>query len=186
MTPPLMTLDIRSRQKWRAWLARNHAVSPGVWLVFQKSHTGTPSIPYEDAVCEALCFGWIDSLIKRVDGDRYVRKFTPRRPGSRWSSLNRRRWARLEKAGLLAAPGRAAAPARRTYEQRPRLPELPAYVAAALKRNRAAWRFFQGLAPTYRRHFVGWIHTARGLDTRERRLRESIALLAEGRKLGLK
>ena len=182
----LITLDIRTRQTWRAWLAKHHAVSPGVWLVFHKNHTGKPSVPYDDAVCEAICFGWIDSLIKRVDDDRYLRKFTPRRPGSRWSDLNRRRWAGLEKAGLLAAPGRAAAPTRKTYEQRPRLPELPADVAAAFKRNPKAWRFFQELAPTYRRHFVGWIHTAKRADTRERRLRESIELLAAGKKLGLR
>ena len=95
------TLDIRRRAEWRAWLRENHASSPGVWLVFHKNHTGVESIPYEDSVREALCFGWIDGLIKRLDEERYARKFAPRRPGSRWSDINRRRWAALRKAGTL-------------------------------------------------------------------------------------
>lgn len=186
MTPRLDTLDIRSRVKWRAWLGRHHASSPGVWLQFHKKHAGVESIPYEDAVCEALCFGWIDSLIKRLDADRYVRMFTPRQSDSRWSDLNRRRWAALKKAGLLAAPGLDAAPSGNTYQPRPRIPDLPGYIANEFKRNPDAWRSFRGLAPTYRRQFVGWIHTARRPETRAKRLRESVALLAAGKKLGLK
>jgi uncharacterized protein YdeI (YjbR/CyaY-like superfamily) len=186
VTPDLVRVDIRTRRGWRAWLAKHHASSPGAWLVFHKNHTGVTSIPYEDAVREALCFGWIDSLIKRLDRDRYLRKFTPRQPDSRWSGLNRRRWVALKKAGRLAAPGLAAGPSGKTYEQRPTLPDLPAYVSRALKDNPNAWRFFQELAPTYRRQFVGWIHTAKRPGTREKRLRESIELLAARRKLGLR
>src|SRR6059036_1422314 len=77
MTAELMTLQVRSRREWRAWLAKHHTSSPGVWLVFYKAHTGVKSIRYEDTVCEALCFGWIDSLIKRLDDDRYALKVTP-------------------------------------------------------------------------------------------------------------
>jgi uncharacterized protein YdeI (YjbR/CyaY-like superfamily) len=186
MTAELMTLEIRSRQQWRTWLGKHHASSAGVWLVFFKDHTGVKSIPYEDSVLEALCFGWIDSLIKRLDDERYVRKFTPRKPASKWSESNRTRWAALESAGLLTAAGRAAAPTGNTYAARQAIPELPPYIERALKPNPKAWRFFQELAPTYRRHFVGWIHTARQPETREKRIRESIALLAAGRKLGLK
>ncbi len=69
MTAELMTLQVRSRRQWRAWLAKHHMSSPGVWLVFHKAHTGVKSIPYEDTVREALCFGWIDSLIKRLDDE---------------------------------------------------------------------------------------------------------------------
>src|SRR5216117_325396 len=85
MAPDLVLLDLRNRRPWRAWLTRNHASSPGVWLVFHKDHTGVKSIEYEDSVREALCFGWIDSLIKRLDDDRYAHKFTPRQPASKWS-----------------------------------------------------------------------------------------------------
>ncbi|HEY2955132.1 MAG TPA: YdeI/OmpD-associated family protein [Candidatus Eisenbacteria bacterium] len=186
MTRDLVTLDLRSRQQWRAWLAKHHASSRGIWLVFHKDHTGVTSLRYEDAVREALCFGWVDSLIKRLDEDRYARKITPRKPTSKWSDINRKRWAELEAAGLLMPPGLAASPTGRRYAPHPAIPDLPAYIARALRANPKAWSFFQELAPTHRHRFVAWIHTAKRLETRERRIRESIKLLAAGRKLGLK
>ena len=87
----LITIDVRTRQEWRAWLAKHHASCPGIWLVRHKAHSGVESMPYEHVVREALCFGWIDSLIKRLDDDRYVIKVTPRKPESKWSTINRRR-----------------------------------------------------------------------------------------------
>jgi uncharacterized protein YdeI (YjbR/CyaY-like superfamily) len=186
MPNELALLEIRDRDRWHSWLEKHHASSPGVWLVFQKSHTATRSIGYEDSVREALCFGWIDSLVKRLDDDRYARKFTPRQPASKWSELNRRRWSELQAAGLLATPGLAAAPTSNAYDPRREVPELPGYIADAFRRNSKAWTFFRTLAPTYRRHFVLWIHTAKRPETRERRVQESIALLARGQKLGLK
>jgi uncharacterized protein YdeI (YjbR/CyaY-like superfamily) len=186
MTTKLMTLEVRNRQQWRTWLQRHHGSSPGVWLVFYKGHTPVKSMPLEDSVREALCFGWIDSLVKRLDDDRYVVKFTPRRPTSKWSDINRKRWKELQAAGLLTPAGLAAAPTGNTYAPKPAIPKLPAYFVTALRANPKAWRFFQELAPTYRRHFVGWIHTAKRPETREKRLRESIALLAVREKLGLK
>ena len=186
MVAELPILDLRTRSPWRAWLAKNHGSSLGIWLVRYKQHTGVKSMPYEDVVREALCFGWIDSLIKRLDDDRYAIKVTPRKSTSRWSDINRKRWAELKAAGLLAASGLAAAPTGNRYVAHPRIPDLPGYIANAFQADPMAWRHFQGLAPTYRRHFVGWIHTARRPETRERRIRESIALLAAGKKLGLK
>ena len=186
MAPELETLRVTSRRQWRAWLAKHHASSPGVWLVFYKAHTGVKSIPYEDVVREALCFGWIDSLIKRLDEDRYAFKVTPRKATSKWSAINRKRWTELEAAGLLTPAGLAASPTSNTYPPKPAIPELPGYIAKALKANPAAWKFFRELAPTYRRDFVVWIHIAKRPETRDRRIRESIALLAAGKKLGLK
>ena len=141
---------------------------------------------YEDLVREALCFGWVDSLIKRLDDDRYAIKVTPRKPTSKWSDLNRRRWNELKAAALLAAPGLAAGPTNNIYAPRPVIPDLPAYIGHALKTSAKAWAFFRELSPTYRRDFVVWIHTAKRQETRDRRIRESIRLLAAGRKLGLK
>jgi uncharacterized protein YdeI (YjbR/CyaY-like superfamily) len=186
MTAELMTVRVTSRRQWRAWLTKHHTSSPGVWLVFHKARTGVKSIPYEDMVREALCFGWIDSLVKRLDDDRYALKVTPRKPTSKWSDINRKRWAELEAAGLLTSAGLAAAPTNNTYAPRPVIPELPAYIAKALKTNSGAWKFFRELAPTYRRDFVVWIHIAKRPETRARRIRESISLLAAGKKLGLK
>ena len=186
MTAELAMLEVRNREQWRTWLEKHHASSPGIWLVCYKDHTGVKSIPYEDTVREALCFGWIDSLVKRLDADRYARKLTPRRPTSKWSDINRKRWAELKAAGLLTPAGLVAAPTKNTYAPRPVIPDLPAYIAKALKTRSKAWEFFLKLAPTDRRSFVVWIHTAKRAETRERRIRESIRLLAAGKKLGLK
>jgi len=182
----LETLEIRTRREWRAWLAKHHTSSPGIWLVFYKRHTGVKSIAYEDAVREALCFGWIDSLIKRLDDDRYAIKVTPRKSTSKWSALNRRRWTELKAAGLLAPAGLAAPPTGNTYAPKPTIPELPAYIAKAIKASPDAWKFFTALPPRERRNFVVWIHIAKRPETREKRIRESVALLAAGKKLGLK
>jgi uncharacterized protein YdeI (YjbR/CyaY-like superfamily) len=186
MPERLVDLDVRTRGQWREWLAQHHASSPGIWLVRHKQHAGVRSMSYEDLACEALCFGWIDSLIRRLDGNRYAIKVTPRKPTSKWSDLNRKRWNELKAAGLLAPAGLAAAPTANRYAARPSIPQLPAYVAKAIKTNARAWQFFQQLAPTYRRDFVVWIHMAKRPETRSKRIRESIALLAAGKKLGLK
>jgi uncharacterized protein YdeI (YjbR/CyaY-like superfamily) len=186
MTATLETLRVTTRRQWRAWLTRHHTSSPGVWLVFYKAHTGNKSIALEDMVREALCFGWIDSLVKRLDDDRYAIKVTPRKPTSKWSGVNRKRWAQLKEAGLLTPAGLAAAPTSNSYAPRPTIPDLPAYIAKALKANSKAWAFFRALAPTYRRNFVVWIHIAKRPETRARRIRESISLLAAEKKLGLK
>lgn len=148
MGAELMTLEVRNSHEWRAWLEKRHASSPGIWLVFYKNRTGVESLPYEDSVREALCFGWIDSLIKRLDDARYARKFTPRRPTSKWSDSNRKRWAELKAAGLLTAAGLEAAPTDKTYAPPPAIPDLPAYIAKVLKANPKAWNYFEKLAPT--------------------------------------
>ena len=182
----LETVDIRTRKEWRAWLRKHHQSSPGVWVISHKEHTGVPSLAYEDLVREALCFGWIDSLIKRLDDERYARKVTPRKPASKWSALNRQRWAELNAAGLLEAAGQEAAPTQNTYAPKPVIPELPAYIAKAFKANAKAWSFFQTLPHRERRNFVVWIHVAKREETRERRMREAVRLLARREKLGLK
>jgi uncharacterized protein YdeI (YjbR/CyaY-like superfamily) len=182
-------LDVRTRREWREWLERHHASSAGVWLVFHKQHTGVECVDYDESVREALCFGWIDSLVKRLDEDRFARKFTPRKPGSAWSASNLRRWAELEAAGELAPAGLAASPngaPRATAPTRADLEELPDYIGAALRRNRKAWSFFQELPPGERRRFVGWIDTAKKPETKARRMGEAVALLAQRRRLGLK
>lgn len=186
MAGTLISLDLRTRTQWRQWLARHHASSRGIWLIRHKQHTGIKSMSYDDLVREALCFGWIDSLVKRLDDDRFAIKVTPRRRTSNWSEINRRRWKELEAAGRLRAAGLAAAPTGKSDAPHPPIPELPAYVAKAFRTNVLAWQHFQALSQTYRRRFVAWIHTAKRPETRARRIRTSIELLSAGRKLGLK
>jgi len=186
MAERLIELDLRTREAWRQWLAKHHGASPGIWLVRHKQHTAVDSMAHEDVVSEALCFGWVDSLIRRLDDDRYAIKVTPRKPTSKWSDHNRRRWKELKAAGRLAPAGLGAAPTANRYAARPPIPELPAYVVKAIKTSPKAWQFFQQLAATYRRDFVVWIHLAKRPETRAKRIRESIALLAAGKKLGLK
>ena len=180
-------LEVRSRNEWRKWLAKHHASVSEVWLVFNKRHSARPSVDYEAAVEEALCFGWIDSLIKRLDDERYARKFTPRKPVSRWSTANRRRYAALQARGLLRAPGLKRPPTGRSGDApRPPVSRLPAYIERGLKADPAAWTYFERLAPSYRRVYIAWIDSAKHEETRHRRLQEAIRLLAAGRKLGLK
>jgi uncharacterized protein YdeI (YjbR/CyaY-like superfamily) len=184
----MKTFDAGTLARWRKWLAANHASATEVWLVFYKQHTGRRSIDYLDALDEALCFGWIDSLVRRIDDDRYTRKFTPRKPGSKWSEINKKRYATLEAEGRLAAAGKARSPKNGgSYGPRPSGPKkLPAYIAKALKARPAAWSFFETLAPSHQRHCFGWVDVAKRPETRERRLREVIRLLSAKQKLGLK
>ena len=182
----LPKVDVRSRGKWRAWLRTHHASSEGVWLVYHKQHTGVKSVDYDDSVREALCFGWVDSLIKSLDTDTYARKFTPRRSGSKWSDSNRLRWKELAAGGLLSAAGLAASPTPRDGSA-PAVPSrLPQYISTAFKRNTAAWRYFQTLPKNRRRDFVLWIVTAKRPETQAKRIAESIRLLAAGKRLALK
>ncbi len=184
---PINTLDVRTRKQWRTWLHLHHGSETCVWLVFHKRHTDVTSLSYDDAVEEALCHGWIDSIVKRLDDDRYARKFTPRKADSRWSTANRRRYADLAARRLLAAPGLNRPPTTRSGDApRPSVTELPSYFERAFGTNPQARKTFEGLAPSHRRDYIGWVDAAKRDETRQRRLREALSLLAAGEKLGLK
>ncbi len=181
------TLAVGTRQQWRKWLKEHHSSKREIWLVFHKRHTGMSTLSYDNAVEEALCYGWIDSLTKRLDDARYARKFTPRNSDSRWSTINQRRYADLNARGLLAVPGLKRPPTKRSGDApRPSVVVLPPYLERALKGAPRAWAYFQQLAPSYRRAYIDWIDSAKRQETKEKRLREAISLLAAGKKLGLK
>src|SRR3954463_13551246 len=103
------TLHVTSREEWRAWLTTHHASETVVWLLFYKKHVGRPRISYDHAVEEALCFGWIDSIVKKVDDEKFAQKFTPRRGGSKWSALNKQRLRKLIREGRMTEAGLAKA-----------------------------------------------------------------------------
>ena len=186
----MKTFSAKSVDEWRAWLAAHHDSESEVWLIFHKVHTGVATIAYADALDEALCFGWVDSLLKRLDDRRYARKFTPRRADSRWSTTNRKRYAVLKASGRMAPAGLNRAPTERGYG--PPAPQykmptkLPSYIQAALRKHPAALRRFEALAPSHRRRYIGWIETAKREETKARRLQEVIRVLSAGKMLGLK
>lgn len=185
-------LFVENRSGWREWLSGNHGTSRGVWLVFYRKGFGTQSLTYEESVREALCFGWIDSIIRKLDGERYARKFTPRRRGSDWSESNRRRVEELASQGLMTPAGRLLVDAAKmdgTWQgsAMPEIPEgVPPELEKALYGNPQARAFFEGLAPSHRKRFVMWVAVAKSPETRRKRARESVALLARGEKLGLR
>jgi len=189
----MKTLHVTTREEWRAWLAAHHATETEIWIVYYKQHTGQPRIAYDEVVEEALCFGWIDSLVRRLDDDRYAQKVTPRKNTSKWSESNLRRFAALVKDGRMTAIGLAKGPPDGTTpSKKPGAPrpepdnEIPEYIQQRLRTNAKAWRFFQDLAPSYRRLYVKWIEVAKREETRQRRLDEAVSLLEQGKKLGLK
>jgi uncharacterized protein YdeI (YjbR/CyaY-like superfamily) len=183
----MKTLELRTRRQWRRWLERYCGSENEVWLVFHKRGGGVACLGYEEAVEEALCFGWIDSILKSLGEARYARKFTPRKAGSRWSTANRRRYADLASRGLLAGPGLDRAPTDRCGDApRPSTAGIPRYIERVLRTNPVAWQNFRRLAPSYRRAYLGWIDSAKREDAKARRLREAVWLLAAGKKLGLK
>jgi uncharacterized protein YdeI (YjbR/CyaY-like superfamily) len=185
-TATLKTLKLSTREQWRNWLAKHQDAASEVWLVFEKRHTHRPSIAYDDAVKEALCFGWIDSLIKRLDESTYARKFTPRKAGSKWSTANRQRYAELQAQGLLNTAGLKRAPSTRSGDKPPLSNEVPRYIEQALRANPPAWNYFEQLASSYRHRYVAWIDSAKQEETKKRRLLEAVRLLRTGQKLGLK
>jgi uncharacterized protein YdeI (YjbR/CyaY-like superfamily) len=185
------TLHVTNRDEWRAWLAKHHASETEVWLIYYKKQSGQPRIPYDHAVEEALCFGWIDSLVKRIDDQKFAQKFTPRRDCTRWSALNKRRVRKLIKEGRMTEVGLARIDLALLDEepqakQKKADPALPRFVKQALMANPKAWKHFQSLAPSYRRNCIRWIVDARKEETRQRRLRELVSLMEQNKKLGLK
>lgn len=152
------TLYVRTRAEWRRWLARNHGIAREIWLVNPTQASGEPRLPYNDAVEEALCFGWIDSTNKRIDADHLAQRYTPRRPGSPLSPMNRERVRRL------IAEKRMTAAGLRAIGERPRLRErvvLTPDIAAALRADPVVWRNFQRFPASYKRIRIGWIDHAR-------------------------
>ena len=187
------TLYVKSRQQWRAWLEKNHAVEThGIWLVFYKKHSGKPTLEYNESVEEALCYGWVDSLIRKLDEEKFARKFTPRKAMSSWSQSNRERAADLVERGLMTEHGQkcidtAKASGRWDADDRPQLSdEICPSFARALGENHAARVYFEKLTEAQRRQYVHWINQASQDITTRRRIRESISLLEQGRKLGMK
>ncbi len=183
-------LHVESRAAWRRGLERNHATSKGVWLVYKKPASGEPSVAYEASVEEALCFGWIDGLIRNVDEVTHVRRFTPRKPGSQWSETNKARVQRMIDQGRMTEAGLAlvrAAQERGAWQAavEREATDPPEDLAAALAEHPEAERFFAALAPSHRRAYIRSVLDAKREETRARRVALVVARCAEGAKPGM-
>lgn len=169
---------------FRRWLQAHHATEKELLVGFYKTGSGKPSITWPESVDQALCFGWIDGIRKRVDDESYTIRFTPRKPTSTWSAVNIKRVEELTQLGLMTPDGLKAFEARKenrsgiySYEQR--TAELPPEYAKVLKANRAAWTFFQAQPASYRKAAMWWIVSAKQDATRLKRLTQLIELSAQ-------
>jgi uncharacterized protein YdeI (YjbR/CyaY-like superfamily) len=187
-TPDSSPRFFAAASQFRRWLERHHGTAAELWVGYHKKATGLPSITWPESVDEALCFGWIDGVRKSIDEHRYAIRFTPRRSGSTWSAVNLERAAALIEAGRMHAAGLAAHQARRedrtslySFEQQ-EVRFAPQH-EARLRRNRAAWTFWQAQPPGYRRTATWWVESAKQEETRLRRLERLIADCAAQRRI---
>lgn len=176
-----------SRAEWRQWLADHHASASGVWLVYCKKASGQPTVTYAEAVEEALCFGWIDSLPRKLDADRTQLLFTPRQPRSGWSKVNKERLVCLEAAGLLMPAGLLAIARARQNGAWASLDAaeagtIPADLAAALATDEGAARRFGAFSLSARKMILTWVLGAKQPATRARRVAETVRLAALGKR----
>lgn len=174
---------------FRKWLHKHHKTADELLVGFYRKDSGRPSITWPESVDEALCFGWIDSIRRRIDEESYSIRFTPRRRGSAWSAINIGRVKVLKAEGRMQPAGLAAYQQRTAeksgiyaYEQR-KTAELPAADLRKLKADKRAWAFYQKLPPSHRHVMAWWVTSARQDTTRARRLARLIAACAEGRRL---
>lgn len=183
-------LHVTTAKEWRAWLRRNHRREKEVWLVSYKKHTGKPVLPYDDALDEALCFGWIDTTVRRLDDERYSQKYAPRRARSTWSAANIERARRLIRQRRMTKAGLAALGDALETGPTSRTPDVdltvPPDFAKALRRNKPAQRQWDMLTPGYRRRYLGWINDAKKDETRHKRIAEAVELIDSGVKALMK
>lgn len=175
---------------FRRWLERHHATAGELWVGFYKKATGRPTLTWSEAVDEALCFGWIDGVRKRVDADSYTNRFTPRRAGSNWSLVNIRKVAALKRAGRMHPSGLAVFKARKakqtgvySFEQRKSV-TFDTEAQASFKADAVAWHFFQRQPPGYRTLITWWVMSAKRPETRARRLARLVADSRAGKRVG--
>jgi uncharacterized protein YdeI (YjbR/CyaY-like superfamily) len=177
------TVHAKDRREWRAWLQKNHGKLSEIWLIYYKKDSGRPRVPYEDAVEEALCFGWIDGKIKKLDEDRFAQRFTPRTLRSPWNQANIQRAERLIAEGKMTAAGLAAFKSDKRRET-PVLPtEMPKELEAKFRKQTAAWKNYQNFPPYYRRMTAGWVASAKKEETRLGRLEKLIEFSARNERI---
>lgn len=183
------TLYVATREEWRAWLEANHDMIQEIWLIYYKAGSGKPRIPYGDAVEEALCFGWIDGIVRGIDEKKYVQRFTPRKKGSNWSDLNISIAENMIALGRMAPTGLAAY--KRGLEDNPQEKRekrtsrdiMPGDLLQALKNDLMTAENFEKFAPSYQKHCARYVNDAKRPETRQKRIDEIVILAAENKKV---
>jgi len=190
--PQTKTIYLQSAEEWRAWLSENYNKTKEIWLIYYKKHTGKPRVPYQQAVEEALCFGWIDSTVKRIDDDTYMQKFTPRKATSRWSEHNKTRVEKMIRKGKMTTEGFRLVEAAKhngnwdnTYTSNLNL-ELSNNLLSILKNNNRAYDTYLNLAPSHKKNYNNWVMSAKKEETRLKRVREMISMLTKREIPGMK
>ena len=173
--------------EWRNWLAKNHDREQEVWLVYLKASRGKTNIDYESSVEEALCFGWVDSIIQNIDEERYARKFNPRRMESKWSETNKRRVAKVIREGRMTEAGMAKLTFDLnevdTSKPKPERPpvKMPENMETALRSRPKLWAAFQRISPSYQRNYILWLSDAKKPETFDKRLKILIEEVMAGK-----
>lgn len=180
-------VEVTSRAAWRNWLADHHQQPESIWLVTYKKHTGDRYLAYDAIVEEALCFGWIDSLPRRLDEDRTMLLLSPRQPKSLWSKLNKTRVAQLIANGLMMPAGiekiqQAKADGSWIFLDDVEALVIPEDLAAALAENATAAKYFEGFSPSAKKGILQWIKMAKREQTRQQRIEKTVTLAAQNKR----
>ncbi|MDH3425122.1 MAG: YdeI/OmpD-associated family protein [Acidimicrobiia bacterium] len=176
---------VKDRPTWRKWLEKNHDNRQSVWMIIYKKDSGKGSVPYDDAVEEALCFGWVDSKVQSLDDERYRQYYSVRKPNSNWSGSNKKRVAKLIKAGLMTEAGLAAVEVAKANGSWEFLDDIEAMVvpddlAKALAGRKGARRYFDKCSPSARQGMLMWVKSAKREETRAKRIGEIAGAAAKG------
>lgn len=176
----------KNRQEWREWLDKNHLTADGLWLIYYKKNSGIPSVSYDEAVEEALCFGWIDSKVNALDNERYKQVFSPRKPKSVWSKLNKQRVEKLIAQGLMTTSGLTKIEAAKQDGSWYTLDAIealiiPADLKQAMEANETANRYFEGFSNSSKKSILFWIDSAKRPQTRLNRISQTVSAAAQNR-----
>jgi len=185
----------KTRSDWRKWLEKNHATAPGIWMIYYKKETGKRKFDMAEAVEEALCFGWIDSVAQKLDDERSMQKFTPRKPKSVWSKINKHRIEKLIDQKLMTPAGLAKIEQAKENGSWDTLNasdlhtdnnSMPDDLRKALSKNKKAMANFLAFPPSYRKRFLFWIDSAKSPATKAARIKQTHLMAAANKKPGLK
>ena len=192
-SPEYKTTHPKNRKQWREWLEKNHQTSPGVWFTYYKKETGKPRVSYAEAVEEALCFGWIDSLPRKLDEERTMLKFTPRKPKSVWSQLNKTRIDKLIQDKQMMPAGVACIAIAKqngswdtltASDNAAATNQLPVDLEKFFAKNKKAKENFQQFSFSIRKQFLAWIDSAKRPETRMQRIQQTLLMAAANKKPG--